>query len=55
MKNIFKTFTIMILTFALFISMQTIVKASTYGDVGAKENVIVSKQWTVAFNKSLSS
>ncbi|MGV8981338.1 N-acetylmuramoyl-L-alanine amidase [Clostridium sp.] len=55
MKNIFKKFIIMILTFAFFTSMQTIVKASTYTDMGAKKNVVVSKQWTVTFNKPLSS
>ncbi|MBZ9684952.1 N-acetylmuramoyl-L-alanine amidase [Clostridium estertheticum] len=55
MKNIFKVFTIMILTFALLIPMQTIVKASTYVDMGPKTNVVVSKPWTVSFNKSLSS
>ena len=55
MKNIFKAFAIMILTFALFIPMQTVVKASTYIDMGPKNNVVVSKPWTVSFNKPLSS
>jgi len=34
--------------------MQTIVKASTYTNVDSKENVVLSKPWTVSFNKSLS-
>ncbi|MBU3188153.1 N-acetylmuramoyl-L-alanine amidase [Clostridium bowmanii] len=55
MKNIFKAFIIMILSFALCIPMQIIVKATTYTDMGDKENVVVSKPWTVSFNKSLSS
>ena len=55
MKNIFKAFTIMILTFALFIPMQIVVKASTYIDMGPKNDVVVSKPWTVSFNKTLSS
>ncbi|MCB2310317.1 N-acetylmuramoyl-L-alanine amidase [Clostridium tagluense] len=55
MKNIFKSFLIVILTFALCIPMQIIVKASTYADIGTKNNVVVSKPWTVSFNKSLSS
>ena len=55
MKNIFKAFIIMILTFALCIPMQIIVKASTYTDMGPKKDVVVSKPWTVSFNKSLSS
>jgi len=55
MKNIFKAFAIMILTFALSIPMQTVVKASTYIDMGPKNNVVVSKPWTVSFNKPLSS
>jgi len=55
MKNIFKTFTIIILTFALFIPMQIVVKASTYIDMGTKNDVVVSKPWTVSFNKTLSS
>ncbi|MGH4137415.1 N-acetylmuramoyl-L-alanine amidase [Clostridium sp.] len=55
MKNIFKVFIIMILSLALCIPMQIIVKAATYTDMGAKENVVVSKPWTVSFNKSLSS
>jgi N-acetylmuramoyl-L-alanine amidase len=55
MKNIFKTLLTLILAFALCIPMQIIAKASTYTDIGAKNNVIVSKPWTVSFNKSLSS
>ncbi|MGH4123219.1 MAG: N-acetylmuramoyl-L-alanine amidase [Clostridium sp.] len=55
MKNIFKSIMLMILTFALCIPMQIIVKASTYTDIGVKNNVVVSKPWTVSFNKSLSS
>lgn len=55
MKNIFKAFIFMILTFALCIPMQIIVKASTYTDMGTKKNVVVSKPWTVSFNKPLSS
>ncbi|MGH4126047.1 MAG: N-acetylmuramoyl-L-alanine amidase [Clostridium sp.] len=54
MKNIFKAFTIMILTLVLLIPMQTIVKASTYIDMGPKKDVVVSKPWTVSFNKPLS-
>ena len=55
MKNIFKVFTIMILTFVLCIPTQIIVKASTYTDMGTKKDVVVSKPWTVSFNKPLSS
>ncbi|MFT5873948.1 MAG: N-acetylmuramoyl-L-alanine amidase [Clostridium sp.] len=54
MKNIFKALIIMILTFAMSIPMQMIVKASTYTDMGTKKDVVVSKPWTVSFNKSLS-
>jgi N-acetylmuramoyl-L-alanine amidase len=54
MKNIFKVFTIVILTFALFRPMQMVVKASTYIDMGPKNDVVVSKPWTVSFNKPLS-
>jgi len=54
MKNTFNSFIIMILTFAVFISMQTTVKASTYLNMGPKNNVVVSKPWTVHFNKPLS-
>ncbi len=53
MKNIFKAFIFIILTFALCMPMQRIVKASTYADMGSKKNVVVSKPWTVSFNKSL--
>ena len=54
MKNIFKAFTIMILAFAMCIPMQIIVKASTYTNMGPKENILASKPWTVSFNKPLS-
>ena len=53
MKNIFKTLIIIILTVAIFLPMQ-IVKASNYTDMGHKKDVIVSKPWTVTFNKPLS-
>ena len=55
MKNIFKAIIITILTFAMSIPMQIIVKASTYTNMGTKNDVIVSKSWTVSFNKALSS
>ena len=55
MKNIFKGFMFIILTFAMCIPMQMIVKASTYTDMGPKNDVEVSKPWTVSFNKALSS
>lgn len=55
MKNIFKAFIIMIFAFALSIPMQIVVKASTYTDMGTKNNVSVSKSWTVNFNNPLSS
>ena len=55
MKNIFKAIIIMILTFALSIPMQKVVNASTYTNMGTKNDVVVSKPWTVSFNKSLSS
>jgi len=35
--------------------MQVIVKASTYTDLGIKKDVLISKSWTVNFNKPLSS
>ncbi|MGH4140809.1 N-acetylmuramoyl-L-alanine amidase [Clostridium sp.] len=54
MKKIFKTIIITILAFALFIPMQITVKASTYTDMGPKNDVVVSKPWTVSFNKALS-
>jgi N-acetylmuramoyl-L-alanine amidase len=54
MKSIFKAFTIMVLTFVLCISMQTIVKASTYTNMDSKKDVVVNKAWTVSFNKPLS-
>lgn len=54
MKNIFKAFAIMILTFVLFIPMQITVKASTYANMNSKKDVAVSKSWTVSFNKPLS-
>jgi len=55
MKNIFKAFIFTILTFALCIPMQIVVKASTYTDLGSRKGVVVSKPWTVSFNKALSS
>ncbi|MCB2290174.1 N-acetylmuramoyl-L-alanine amidase [Clostridium sp. CS001] len=54
MKNIFKAFIIMILAFVLCIPMQIIVKASTYTNLGSKKDVVVTKPWTVSFNKPLS-
>jgi N-acetylmuramoyl-L-alanine amidase len=54
MKSAFKVFIITILTFALCIPMQLIVKASTYKNMDSKKNVVVSKPWTVSFNKPLS-
>ena len=54
MKNIFKAIVIMILSFSLCIPMQIIVKASTYTNLGSKKDVVVSKPWTVNFNKPLS-
>ncbi|MGV8979955.1 N-acetylmuramoyl-L-alanine amidase [Clostridium sp.] len=54
MKKIFKAFIVTILTLALFIPMQITVKASTYTDMGLKNDVVVSKSWTVSFNKALS-
>lgn len=53
MKNIFKAFIIVVISFALCIPMQIIVKASTYTDMGPKKDVLVSKAWTVSFNKTL--
>jgi N-acetylmuramoyl-L-alanine amidase len=53
-KNMYKAIIITILSFALSIPMQIIVKASTYKDMGTKSNVILSKEWTVNFNKNLS-
>lgn len=53
MKNMYKAIIITILAFALSIPMQIIVKASTYTDMGTKSNVILSKAWTVNFNKNL--
>ena len=53
MKNIIKAFIIVIFSFALCIPMQIIVKASTYTDMGPKNDVSVSKAWTVSFNKAL--
>jgi N-acetylmuramoyl-L-alanine amidase len=54
MKSTLKAFVFMILTFALCIPIQMIVKASTYTDMAIKNNVEVSKPWTVNFNKTLS-
>lgn len=54
MKNIFKAFAIMILTFIVCIPMQTTAKASTVTNMSSKKDVVVSKPWTVSFNKALS-
>ena len=54
MKNIFKAAIIMLLSFALCIPMQIIVKASTFTNMDSKKDVIVSKSWTVNFNMPLS-
>ena len=54
MKNIFKTFIIMILAFELCIHTQIIAKASTYTNLDSKRDVVVTKLWTVSFNKTLS-
>ncbi len=54
MKNIFKAFVIMILSFVLCIPMQIVVKASTYTNMDSKKDVVVNKPWTVSFNKPLS-
>ncbi|MBU3178901.1 N-acetylmuramoyl-L-alanine amidase [Clostridium estertheticum] len=54
MKKIFKTFVIMILALIVCIPMQTIVKASTVTNMDSKKDVVVSKPWTVSFNKVLS-
>lgn len=43
----------MILALVLSIPMQIIVKASTYTNMDSKKNVVVSKLWTVKFNKPL--
>ncbi|MBU3189489.1 N-acetylmuramoyl-L-alanine amidase [Clostridium bowmanii] len=53
-KNFFKAFIIMILSITLCLHMQSIVKASTYTDLGLKKDVSISKSWTVNFNKALS-
>ncbi|MCB2361717.1 N-acetylmuramoyl-L-alanine amidase [Clostridium estertheticum] len=55
MKQIFKTFVIMILALIVCIPMQTIVKASTFTSMDSKKDVSVSKPWTVSFNKALDS
>ncbi len=55
MKKIFKAFIIMILSFALLIPMQIVVKATTYVDMGTKNDVKVAKPWAVSFNKQLNS
>ncbi|MBZ9687504.1 N-acetylmuramoyl-L-alanine amidase [Clostridium estertheticum] len=55
MKNIFKAFIIMILSFALCIPLQIIVKASTFTNMESKKDVAVNKSWTVSFNSPLSS
>ncbi|MCB2354923.1 N-acetylmuramoyl-L-alanine amidase [Clostridium estertheticum] len=54
MKKIFKTFVIMILALIVCIPMQTIAKASTVTNMDSKKDVVVSKPWTVSFNKVLS-
>lgn len=54
MKNLYKAIIITILSFALSIPMQIIVRASTFKDMGTKSNVTLSKAWTVNFNKYLS-
>lgn len=54
MKNIFKAFLIMSLSFALCIPMQLIVKASTFTNMESKKDVAINKSWAVNFNKSLS-
>jgi N-acetylmuramoyl-L-alanine amidase len=55
MKYIFKAFLIMLLSFAICIPMQTIVKASTFTNMDDKKDVVASKPWTVNFSKALSS
>jgi N-acetylmuramoyl-L-alanine amidase len=54
MKSSFKTIIIMIFIFILLIPMQTTVKASTFTSMDTKRDVVVTKPWTVSFNKSLS-
>ena len=54
MKNIYKVIIFMIFAFALFIPMQSTVKASTFVSMDNKVNVLVTKPWTVSFNKPLS-
>ncbi len=54
MKNTFKVFIIMILTFVFCMPMQIVVKASTFTNMDSKKDVVVSKPWTVSFNKPLS-
>ncbi|MFT5875716.1 MAG: N-acetylmuramoyl-L-alanine amidase [Clostridium sp.] len=54
MKNIFKPFIIMLLSFALCIPMQLVVKASTFTNMDSKKDVLVSKPWAVSFNMPLS-
>lgn len=55
MKNIFKAFIIMMVSITICLHVQSIVKASTYTDLGLKKDVLISKSWTVNFNKALSS
>ena len=53
MKKNFKALIIMILALIVCIPMQTIVKASTVTNMAAKKDVVVSKAFTVNFNKVL--
>ncbi|MBU3159528.1 N-acetylmuramoyl-L-alanine amidase [Clostridium frigoris] len=53
MKKIFKAFVIMILALVVCIPMQTIVKASTITNMESKKDVVISKPFTVSFNKVL--
>ena len=53
MKNIFKALIIMFIALIVCIPMQTIVKASTVTNMDSKKDVVISKTWTVSFNKAL--
>ena len=53
MRKVFKVFIIMILALIVCIPMQTIVNASTITNMAAKKDVVVSKIFTVSFNKTL--
>jgi len=44
----------LIFTSVLVISLQIIVKASTFASIDTKKDVVVGKNWTVSFNKPLS-